>query len=61
MKRRRKFQRPKIFVIKDIHGTEWTTKTGLKYLCGVYAVDSKKYFYEVKSYERKSIAASCDS
>lgn len=52
MKRRRKFQRPKIFVIKDINGTEWTTKTGLKYLCGVYAVDSKKYFYDVNSYRR---------
>lgn len=60
MKRRRKFQSPKIFVIRDIHGKEWTTKEGMKILHGVYAVDFKKYFYEVKSYG-KNFAASCDS
>lgn len=60
MKTRRELRSPKIFVIEDIHGREWTTKEGLKYLCGVYAVELKKYFYEVKSYDRKSIAASSD-
>lgn len=61
MKMRRELRSPKIFVIEDIHGREWTTKEGLKYLYGVYAVELKKYFYEVKSYERKSIAAPGDT
>lgn len=51
MKRRRKSQ-PKVFVVRDIHGKDWTTKNGLKLLRGIYAVDSKKYFYELKFYER---------
>ena len=49
---RRKSQLEKVFVIKDIHGVEWATKESLHYLFGVYAADSKKYFYEIKSYER---------
>lgn len=47
-----KFKPPKIFVIRDTQGREWTTREGLKYLRGVYAVDSKKYFYEVNAYRR---------
>ena len=38
---------PKIFVIRDIYGREWTTKEGLYFLKGIYAVDFKKYFYRV--------------
>lgn len=52
MKRRRKSP-PKIFVIRDIHGKEWTTKTGLKLLRGIYAVDLKKYFYELERKDKK--------
>ena len=42
----------KIFVIKDVQGKTWTTKRGLEILLGVCAADSKKYFYELKFYER---------
>ena len=47
MKRRRKSP-PKFFVIRDIHGKDWTTKNGLKLLRGIYAVDFKNYFYELE-------------
>ena len=52
MKQRHKFHLPKIFVIKDIHGREWTTKRGLEIIRGICAVDIKKYFYDVNAYER---------
>ena len=45
--KRRKSQSPKIFVIKDMQGQEWTTKEGLKFIQGVYVLDSKKYFYKL--------------
>lgn len=50
--KRRKSQLEKVFVIRDIHGVEWTTKAALHYLYGIYAIDSKKYFYTT---ERKVI------
>ena len=59
--KRRKLQSEKFFVIRDIHGKEWATRESLFNLFGVYALDFKKYFYEVKSYERKNFTASCDS
>lgn len=48
MKKRRKTRPPKIFIVKDIHGREWTTKEGLMKIYGVYAADTKKYFYELE-------------
>ena len=45
-----KFKPPKIFVIRDTQGREWTTREGLKYLRGVYAADSKKFFYNLDEY-----------
>lgn len=50
--KRRKSQLEKVFVIRDIHGVEWATKDALYYLYGIYAIDSKKYFYTT---ERKVI------
>lgn len=47
-----KFKPPKIFVIRDTQGREWTTREGLKYLRGVYAADSKKFFYNLDEYRR---------
>lgn len=47
--KRRKSQSPKIFVVKDTRGREWTTKEGLKYIRGICALDFKKYFYELKN------------
>ncbi len=48
--KRRESQPPKIFVIRDTQGREWTTKEGLKFFKGICAADSKKYFYEVNAY-----------
>lgn len=45
--KRRKSQSPKVLVIKDRYGREWTTKEGLKSIRGVYVLDFKKYFYEL--------------
>lgn len=59
--KRRKSQVEKFFVIKDVHGVEYATKESLRYLFGVYAIDYKKYFYEVKDYDRKNFTATCDS
>ena len=50
--KRRKLQSEKFFVIRDIHGVEWARES-LFNLFGVYALDFKKYFYEIKSYGRK--------
>lgn len=46
--KRRKSQSPKVFVITDRHGQEWTTKEGLRVIYGIYALDFKKYFYKVR-------------
>lgn len=50
-----KFQTPRIFVIKDIHGKEWTTKEGLRLIRGVCAADFKKYFYDLDKFGRRNI------
>lgn len=52
MKKRRKTRSPKVFVIRDLQGREWTTKDGLKILYGIYAADFKKYFYELNAFGR---------
>ena len=49
--KRCKSHSPKIFVVKDTHGRERTTKEGLKFIRGICALDFKKYFYEL---ERKN-------
>lgn len=51
--KRRKSQLEKVFVIRDIHGVEWTTKAALYYLYGIYAIDSKKYFYTTERKVKK--------
>ena len=50
--KRRKLQSEKFFVIRDIHGVEWATRESLFNLFEVYALDFKKYFYEVNAYRR---------
>lgn len=38
---------PKYFIVRDIHGRDWTTKEILQKLFGIRATDSKKFFYEI--------------
>lgn len=45
---------PRIFIIRDIHGKEWTTKKGIELIYGISAADFKKYFYDINKFGRRN-------